>query len=57
MPCLTVNINKIHSSNRKDKQDYYKVLGVNKNADQKEIKSAYYKVSVEVEEMRTENEY
>ena len=36
----------IHSSDGRRKEDYYKVLGVNRNADAKEIKQAYYKVHV-----------
>ena len=34
----------IHGSDNRHKQDYYKVLGVNKNADAKDIKKAYYQV-------------
>ena len=35
----------IHGSDNRHKQDYYKVLGVNKNADAKDIKKAYYQVT------------
>ncbi|XP_060598418.1 protein tumorous imaginal discs, mitochondrial-like isoform X2 [Ruditapes philippinarum] len=45
LPSLTVNIKQIHSSRKNDKQDYYKVLGVDKTANQKEIKSSYYKLA------------
>ena len=38
----------IHGSDNRHKQDYYKVLGVNKNADAKDIKKAYYQVIITI---------
>ena len=44
VPAISVLCRRIHGSDNRHKQDYYKVLGVNKNADVKEIKKAYYQV-------------
>nr|UUA79766.1 DnaJ subfamily a member 3-like protein [Octopus vulgaris] len=41
----TTHVRLIHSSQTRNKQDYYNVLGVSKNADQKEIKQAYYRLA------------